>query len=73
MLYFPVMMRGSKVPDPTPRPQDLQPEPPPPDKSSPSFLGFLRAYAVALVNGAALLYILVRIVIAAVRRLWDFH
>jgi hypothetical protein len=64
------MVRPSPVPD---SPQSLQPAPPPRGKSTSPVVTFLREYAVALVNGAALLYILVRIVLAAVHRMWDVH
>jgi hypothetical protein len=49
---------------------------PPPENSLPAqpirlFLKFLAAYSVAIVNGAALLYIAVRILIAGLRRFLD--
>jgi hypothetical protein len=70
MLCFLFMMRGSSVPDSLPKPTDA-----PPLKRSPvvehlSVSGkFLAAKGVAIVNGAALLYILVRLLLSGIRRL----
>ena len=62
------MMRGSSVPDPDPEAVND----PPPEISSVNpirlSLKFLAAYSVALVNGAALLYIVVRLLLAGIRR-----
>ena len=63
------MMRHSPVPDSNPRPiSDPPPEHLPAVKSIRQSLKFLAAYAVAFVNAAALLYILVRLVLAGIHR-----
>jgi hypothetical protein len=72
MLSFLFMVRGSRVLDPNSEAVTDQPP-----ENSPSLnpfrpsLKFLAAYSVALVNGAALLYIAVRILIAGIRRFLD--
>jgi hypothetical protein len=66
------MMRGSWVPDSNYGPVDD-----PPAENSPVVkpiqvsLKFLAAYSVALVNGAAVLYILFRIVLSGIYRLLE--
>lgn len=72
VLAFPIMMRGSSVPDSNHGPVD---DPPAKDsqvvKPLRVSLKFLAAYSVAFVNGAAVLYILFRIVLSGVRRFLD--
>jgi hypothetical protein len=66
------MMRGSPVPD-----SNHGPVHDPPAENSPVAkpirvsLKFLAAYSVALVNGAAVLYILFRLVLSGIRRLLE--
>jgi hypothetical protein len=66
------MVRGSWVPDSFPKPVDG-----PPPKNSPVVkpirlsLKFLAANAVAIVNGAALLYIVVRLLLGGIQRLTE--
>ena len=63
------MMRDSPVPDSNPRPiHDPPPERSPAVKQIQVSLKFLAAYAVALVNAAAILYIIVRLVLAGIHR-----
>lgn len=65
-------MRGSSVPD-----SNHGPVYDPPAENSPvvkpiwASLKFLAAYSVALVNGAAVLYILFRLVLSGIRRLLE--
>ena len=66
------MMRGSSVSDPDPEAvNDPLPENSPSVQPIRLSLKFFAAYSVALVNGAALLYIAVRILIAGIRRFLD--
>ena len=72
MLGFRVMVRDSPVPDSNPRPiHDPPPERSPGVNSMRVSLKFLGAYAVAFVNAAALLYILVRLALAGIHRFLD--
>ena len=65
------MVRGSSVPDSDLRPAgDALPHNSPQVKPLRLSLKFLAAYAVAIVNGAALLYILIKI-FAGLRGLLD--
>ena len=66
------MVRDSSVSDANSEPlNDPPPENSPSVKPIPLSLKFLAAYSVAIVNGAALLYIVVRILLVGVRRLVD--
>jgi len=66
------MIRGSPVPNPDSQAvNDPPPENPSPGEPFRLSLKFLSAYSVAIVNGAALLYIVVRILIASFRRFLD--
>jgi hypothetical protein len=65
-------MRGSSVPDPDPEAvNDPPPKNSPPVRPIRLSLKLLAAYSVALVNGAALLYIVVRVLLAGLRRLTE--
>lgn len=69
---FPVIVRRSSVPDPNSEAvNDPPPENSPSVKPIRTSLKFLAAYSVAIVNGAALLYIVVRILLAGIRRFLD--
>jgi hypothetical protein len=66
------MVRGSSVPDSLSKPTDA-----PPPRHSPMVKHlrlsgkYLAANGVAIVNGAALLYILVRLLLGGIRRLTE--
>jgi hypothetical protein len=66
------MVRVSSVPDSFPRPVDA-----PPPEHSPVVQHlrvsgrFVAAYSVAIVNGAALLHIVVRLLLGGIRRLTE--
>ena len=66
------MVRGSSVSDPDPEAVN---DPPPENSASVKpfrlSLKFLAAYGVALVNGGALFYIVVRVMLAGIRRLTE--
>jgi hypothetical protein len=67
------MVRGSSVPDQNP---DAVKYPPPENSPTPVHpirlsLKFFAAYSVALVNGAAVLYIVIRLLLAGIRRLTE--
>jgi hypothetical protein len=66
------MVRGSSVPDSLPKPMDAPPpEHSPVVKHLDASGKFLAANGVAIVNGAALLYILVRLSLSGIRRLTE--
>jgi hypothetical protein len=65
------MVRDSSVPDANSQSLNDRPENSPPMKPIRLSLKFLAAYSVAIVNGAALLYIVVRILLVGIRRLLD--
>jgi hypothetical protein len=66
------MMRASLVPDSFSKPVDAPPrELSPVGKHLRVFGKFLAANGVALVNGAALLYIVVRLLLSGIRRLTE--
>jgi hypothetical protein len=75
MKYYAIllsMMRSSSVPDPNPEAvDDPPPEVSPPVKPIRLSLKFLAANAVAIVNGAALLYIVVRLLLGGIQRLTE--
>jgi hypothetical protein len=72
MRPFLFMVRGWSVPDSLPKPMDA-----PLPKHSPAVKHlrlsgkFLAANGVAIVNGAALLYIVVRLLLSGIRRLTE--
>lgn len=72
MLSFPLMVRGSSVPDSLPTPVDALPPKHSPVVKHLRVCGrFLAANGVAIVNGAALLYIVVRLLLGGIRRLTE--
>ena len=67
MLGSRIMMRGSQVPEPNPMPA----APPNAVKRFRRPLKFLGAYAVGVVNVVAVLYIVIKVVVAGIRRLTE--
>jgi len=65
------MMRGSSVTNPNSEPINDPPPEKPSVKPIRLSLKFLPGYSVALVNGAALLYIVVRLLLGGIQRLTE--
>jgi hypothetical protein len=68
MVGFALMVRGSPVPEPNPAPIDDASRVVTRVRRS---LKFLRAYAVGVVNIAAVLYIVFKVVVVGIRRLTE--